>query len=73
MNRKLKIGLSTLDEFDLPVKTVSLEATWTEDLDKELKEKFNVEFDKEVSVIITSELKNQITEDLVYNLIKGSI
>ena len=71
MEKTVKIGLCLLDEFDIPIKTQLLNARWTEDTDVDLKEHFNVEIEKEIAVILTSEIKKSITEESVYELLKG--
>jgi hypothetical protein len=73
MDKNLKMGICVLDEFDIPIATRSLNATWTEDIVADLKEKFEVEFGREVSVMISDQLKLMITPDVVYDLIKESL
>ena len=73
MSKHLKIGICVLDEFDIPVSVKSLDATWTESVVKDLKEKFEVEFGREVSDLISEQLKLMITPNVVYDLIKESL
>jgi hypothetical protein len=71
MEKYLKLGVCVLDEYDIPIRTQVINANWTEDIETELKEKFNVEFEKELATILVSELKNKITEESIYKLISG--
>jgi hypothetical protein len=70
-SKRCKIGLCILDENNKPVASKILETRWNESITKDLKENFNVEIEREIAIILLSEIKKSITEEVVYNLLKG--
>lgn len=70
-SKSCKIGLCILDENNKPIASKILETRWNETITKDLKENFNVEIEREIAIILCEKIRQGITEDIVYDLLKG--
>lgn len=68
--RKIKLAFCFLDEEDNIIVKRPLEATWSIDVEKDLKEKFNIFVEDEISTIITEWTKSTLTVDIVKEMVR---
>lgn len=71
IEKNCKFSLSLIDDNGKELSKEILTTKWTEDISNELMEKFYIHIKKEIALVADTEIRNSITEDLVYNLLNN--
>jgi hypothetical protein len=67
--RKIKLALCFLDEEDKVIVKRPVEATWSVDVEKDLKEHHNIFVEDEIANIMTEWIKMNLKTDIVKEMI----
>lgn len=67
--KKIKMGICFLDEEDNIISKKSLEATWSVDLEYQLKEKFDIKVEEEIASVLTEGFKLALTSDVIKEML----
>ena len=67
--KKIKMGICFLDEEDNIISKKVLEATWSIDLEYQLKEKFDIKVEDEIASVLTEGIKLSLTSDVVKEML----
>ncbi len=67
--KTLKLGICFLDEEDNIISKRLVGRNWSVNIEQDMRENFNVNMMDEVAAILTENLKLQLTEDIVRNML----
>jgi flagellar basal body rod protein FlgG len=67
--KTLKLGVCFLDEEDNIISKRMIGTNWSVNVEQDMRENFNVNMMDEVSAILTENLKLQLTEDTIRNML----
>ena len=70
-NKNVKFALCLLDEDENIVNKRDITTRWTEDIEEDLREKFNVDVNKEIACVVATEIRKNTTEEFIYKLLNG--